>query len=66
MTAVEFSPDGKLFVSVSTDRTEKLWNWRTGALLGHLEGQLGLITTVAFSPDSQLLVLGNVGGAVKL
>jgi WD40 repeat protein len=51
-----FSPDGKLIVSASWDRTLKVWEAHTGALLRSLEGHSSSVTGCAFSPDGKLIV----------
>jgi WD40 repeat protein len=52
---VAFSPDGKQVVSGSRDKTVRLWDAATGAALQTLEGHSSSVTSVAFSPDGNLL-----------
>jgi WD40 repeat protein len=47
VTSVAFSPDGKLVVSRSDDRTVRLWDTATGAALQTLEGHSGWVSSVA-------------------
>src|ERR1041385_3975555 len=35
--SLAFSPDGQMLASVSSDKTAKVWDWRTGTLLKSLE-----------------------------
>src|SRR5258708_5983788 len=52
-----FSPDGELVVTVSTDKTVRLWQTETGAPIGMpLIGHADRVTGAAFSPDSRRVV----------
>ncbi|MEG4225422.1 AAA-like domain-containing protein [Microcoleus sp. N9_B2] len=62
---VAFSPNGELIVSVSEDKTAKLWS-RDGKLLHTLKGHDSGIWSVAFSPDSQTIATGSNDGMIKL
>jgi WD40 repeat protein len=54
VTLVAFSPDGKQVVSGSGDKTVRLWDAVTGAVLQTLEGYSDLVTLVAFSPNGKV------------
>ena len=63
---VAFSPDGKWLVSVSKDRTVRVWDPVKGVPLKILpclerEGQ-----TIAFSPDGKMLAIGNWAGVIQI
>ncbi|MEG5052394.1 MULTISPECIES: WD40 domain-containing protein [unclassified Microcoleus] len=60
-----FSPNGELIVSVSEDKTAKLWS-RDGKLLHTIQGHDSGIWSVAFSPDSQTIATGSNDGIIKL
>ena len=47
---VAWSPDGKLIVSISHDKTAKIWNANDGTLLHTLEHEME-VETVSWSPD---------------
>ena len=59
-----FSPDGKSLISVSNDKTIRVWNPSNGVLKKTLRGQIGdgsegKIYCAALSPDGRYLVTGG-------
>jgi WD40 repeat protein len=58
-TSIAFSPQGDVLATGGVDRIVKLWDIRTGELLGSLEGHSYPILTLAFSPDGTRLVSGS-------
>jgi WD40 repeat protein len=56
---VVFSPDGQILVSVSSDKTAKIWDWRNRTLLQSLDFP-GEVVNVSFSPNGQILAVGGV------
>ena len=66
VTSLAFSPDGKILVSGSYDRTIRLWNVRTRKELGTLEGHDSAVYTVAFSPDGQYIASGSKDNKIIL
>jgi RNA polymerase sigma factor (sigma-70 family) len=64
--AVAFTPDSKILVSGSGDKTARLWDARSGKLLQTLEGHQGTVNAVALSADGRLLATGGEEGTVRL
>lgn len=52
--------------SASFDKKIKLWCGRTGKFLATLNGHVGAVYQVAWSPDSNYLVSGSKDSTVKL
>ena len=57
--SVNFSPDGNLLASASTDRSIKLWNPSDATELISLTEHDGGVNTVQFSPDGSQLASGS-------
>ncbi|HJR07041.1 MAG TPA: hypothetical protein VJ842_07285 [Pyrinomonadaceae bacterium] len=61
----EFSADGRFIVTSHEDRTPRLWNAATGALVANLAPQTDTVYGVRFSPDSKFVVTTSFDGIVK-
>ncbi|MCU0515275.1 MAG: CHAT domain-containing protein [Oscillatoria sp. Prado101] len=80
--SIAFSADGQILVSGGWDNTVKIWNWRTEELLHTLNGpspsdwvgflvtwfdsSVGMIDSVAISPDGQTVASGGYQQPVTL
>jgi WD40 repeat protein len=64
--SVRFSPDGKLLASGATDRTMKVFDVATGALLKTFEGHTHHVLGVAWRADGQQLATAGADNVVKV
>jgi WD40 repeat protein len=67
VNSVVFSPDGKLVVSGSSDRTIRVWDAREkGAAVGRYAGHTGPVKSIAFSPDGARVASGSADRTVRI
>jgi len=66
VTAIAFSPDGKLLASASADKTARVWEVASGRSLHVLRGHEGEVTGIAFAPDGKRLATASWDQTIKL
>jgi hypothetical protein len=64
--SVAFSPHSKTVASASSDRTIRVWDYRTGTLLQTVTGHSSAVSSVAFSPDGRTVASGSWDNTVRL
>jgi WD40 repeat protein len=64
--ALAATPDGRLLVSASWDRTVRVWDVRTGQVVHVLEGHEQYVEAIAVTRDGTRAVSGSVDGTVRV
>ncbi|EJF58830.1 WD40 repeat-like protein, partial [Dichomitus squalens LYAD-421 SS1] len=63
---VVFSPDGRLLLSASWDKTMKISDARTGAVVRSLDGHKGRVHKACFSPCGRYIASASVDKTVRV
>ena len=69
MTTVAISPGGDLVAAGSLDKSVRVWDVRSGNVIGRLDGIDGhkdSVYSVAFGPDGETLVSGSLDKTIKM
>jgi WD40 repeat protein/Flp pilus assembly protein TadD len=66
ISAIVFSPDGKVMVTGSKDHTVKLWRVGTWRALRTFTGFSNRVSAVAFSPHGESLAVACQDGSIRL
>lgn len=66
VSAVAYSPDGRLLASASRDQTVKVWDAASGKERLTLRGHNDVVSDIAFSPDGRVLASAGWDGTVRL
>jgi WD40 repeat protein/serine/threonine protein kinase len=66
IACLAFSPEGRRLLSGSADRTLRIWDVETAALVRSLEGHSDWISCLAVSPDGQWALSGSNDGTIRL
>jgi WD domain, G-beta repeat len=65
VNSLAISPDGKILVSGSWDKTIKVWELETGELIGTLTGHSDRVNSVAISWNGKMLASGSSDETIK-
>ena len=66
LSAVAFSPDGRLVATAGADMVVRVWDIQTKAEVRGLRAHTDWATAVAFSPDSRLLISAAADKTVRV
>lgn len=66
ISAIDLSPNGQSILTVSSDKTAKLWNITDGTLINEFSNHPDWVFAGAFSPDNKLIATGCFDGSVHI
>lgn len=62
---IDIDPTGKV-ISGGFDKTVKMWNYQTGVMMGKFPALTTEISSLAISPDGQMVVAGTTNGSLTI
>ena len=66
VNAASFSPDGSRIITAGTDRTAKVWDASTGAVVLTFKGHTAAVHSASFSPDGSRIVTAGEDQTAKV
>jgi WD40 repeat protein len=66
VTSVAASRDGRLLATVSSDKTVKIWDVRSGKAVRTMKGHGSVIWSVAISPDGKRVASGGLDRSLRI
>jgi len=64
---IRYSPDGYRIATGSNDKTIRIWDTETGAVVGNpLVGHIGYVKDVAYSPDGRRIISGSNDKTIRI
>ncbi|WP_052546726.1 AAA-like domain-containing protein [Enhygromyxa salina] len=66
LPALALSPEGELLATGGEDRIARVWSIETGKLLTTTQAHEAPLTSLAFTPDSAALVVGDRSGQLRI
>jgi class 3 adenylate cyclase/GTPase SAR1 family protein len=66
VSGVTVTPDGKMAISTSYDKTLKVWNLETGRCKATFEGHTEMVLRAAVTPDGKTIVSGSEDNTLRV
>ena len=64
--AADYSRDGTKVATAASDKTARIWDAQTGALLSALQGHERAVTFIVVSPDSTRVITASTDKTARL
>ena len=66
VNSVAWSPDGRKIASGSEDKSLRVWDATSGAIMATLKGHSDYVTSVAYSPDGKYIASGSCDKSLRV